>query len=934
MPMNRLLLVVLGALGACTSSSGAAAAPTLPKAPAVAATQPASAPASAPVGKLPAPVRTVEGVTEYQLDNGLRVLLVPDESQPKVTVAIVYHVGSRYEGYGETGMAHLLEHMQFKGTPKHKDISAEQREHGAAANATTSYDRTEYHETMTATDANLAWALDLEADRMVSSNIAAEDLAKEFSVVRNEFERGENSPDTILLERVLSTMYLWHNYGKAIIGSRSDIERVPASALKAFYKKYYQPDNAVLVVSGKLDKDKTLGLIAADFGAIPRPQRKLEATYTVEPVQDGERSVTLRRTGDVQVVALAYHVVAGSDERAEGVSALGYLLTDQPTGRLYKALVTTGLAAAVDVDDTPMAEPGFLYIEADVPKGKSVDVVKDKMIQIVEGLGKQPPTDEEIARWKAHEAKQFELFLASSEGTARGLVEAEAVGDWRLLYLGRDRAEKLGAKAAADVAVAFFKPANRTVGLFLPTATPERSPLPGEPDVAALVKDYQGRAAVAEGEAFEATLDNIGKRTETTTLANGMKLALLAKKTRGQTVHAVLALHYGTEKDLTGHEAAAELMPLLFMRGSRRHSFEQIKSELDRLKAQVQIGGEIGVVSVAVTVQRPNLVPTLALVTELLEEPVFPKDQLDVLKKEEITGLEAQLQDPEAQGENAFRRHLRHYPKTDIRYVPTTQEQIARVQAATLDDIKRIYKLVGASFAEGGLVGDFDGAEVKAALAKGLGTWKSPRPFARIATPYQAAAPADEKIDTPDKENGFLLAGMNVELRDDDPDFAPLYLALNALGGGEAARLFLRLREKEGWSYGTFAGLSVDAQDRRGAVYLYALVAPQNAAKAMAAMVEELERLVRGGVPADELAKVKSEYEGQFEQHLANDQAMAGMLGRDLYLGRTIDFHKQQHDRILAVTSDAISAVLKKPYVKPAELVKIEAADAKKAAAK
>jgi len=210
--------------------------------------------------KAPAPVKvtSVEGITEYRLANGLQVLLFPDPSKPTITVNITYHVGSRHEGYGESGMAHLLEHMVFKGSTKHKNIPAELTSHGASPNGTTWYDRTNYFETFNATDENLNWALDLESDRMINSFIDNKDLQSEFTVVRNEFERGENSPGSVLMERILSTAYLWHNYGKSTIGSKEDIEKVPIENLKAFYKKYYQPDNATLVVAGKIDEAKTL----------------------------------------------------------------------------------------------------------------------------------------------------------------------------------------------------------------------------------------------------------------------------------------------------------------------------------------------------------------------------------------------------------------------------------------------------------------------------------------------------------------------------------------------------------------------------------------------------------------------------------------------------------------------------------------------------
>src|SRR5437868_2657809 len=297
----------------------------------------------------------------------MRVLLFPDPSKETFTVNITYLVGSRMEGYGETGMAHLLEHMLFKGSPRHPKVWEELEQRGADNNASTWYDRTNYYETLPAKADNLAWALELEADRMLNANIAQTDLDKEFSVVRNEFEISENDPAEVLSERMWSTAYLWHNYGKSTIGSRADIEKVPATSLKRFYKKYYRPDNAVLVVAGKFEAPSALSLITTHFAPLANPPTPIEPTYTSEPVQDGERVVSLRRNGDVQVVGLAYHVSAGGDTDFAAVAALAEVLTGEPSGRLYTALVKSGLATTVTPQLLTLHDPGVLQVMATLP---------------------------------------------------------------------------------------------------------------------------------------------------------------------------------------------------------------------------------------------------------------------------------------------------------------------------------------------------------------------------------------------------------------------------------------------------------------------------------------------------------------------------------------------------------------------------------------
>jgi zinc protease len=320
-------------------------------------------------------VTSVEGIREYRLSNGLQILLIPDPSQTNVVVNVVYHVGSRYEGYGETGMAHLLEHMMFRPSKKFSSIKKSIADRGASGNGTTDYDRTDYYEIMPASDSNLNWALDMESDRMVNSLMRNEDLQKEFTVVRNEFEAGENNAEAVLYERVVSTMYLWHNYGKAVIGSKEDIERVPIMNLAAFYRKYYQPDNATLIVGGKFDEKKTLALIAGYFGTIPRPKRVLGQPYTVEPPQDGERYVELRRNGDVPYIGVAFHTPAASDKEYAANDLVIEILTNNPAGYFYKQLVDTKLATKVFGFSKNLYDPGFTYFGLTVPKDKRLEVV-------------------------------------------------------------------------------------------------------------------------------------------------------------------------------------------------------------------------------------------------------------------------------------------------------------------------------------------------------------------------------------------------------------------------------------------------------------------------------------------------------------------------------------------------------------------------------
>lgn len=878
-------------------------------------------------------VTSVEGITEYRLANGLRVLLFPDQSKQTATVNITYMVGSRHENYGETGMAHLLEHMVFKGSTNHPDIPNELSQHGARPNGSTSWDRTNYYETFSATDANLEWALKMEADRMVNSFIAKKDLDTEMTVVRNEYEAGENQPALAVFKRIFSAAYDWHNYAKLPIGARSDIENVPIERLQAFYRKYYQPDNAVLLVTGKFEPAKTLLLIANTFGPIPKPTRTLQQIYTLEPTQDGERTVTVRRVGDIQFVGAGYHIPAGSHPDFPAVDILVQILSDTPSGRLHKALVEGKKAAAVSSLNIPLHDPGLMVLFAEVRKEQSLDSARDTMTQTIEEVAAKAPTAEEVDRARTGMLKNIDLTLNSAERVGLELSEWMAQGDWRLFFLYRDRLKKVTPADVQRVAGAYLKPTNRIVGQFIPTEKPDRAEIPPTPDVAALVKDYKGSAVVAEGEAFDPSPSNIDSRTVKTDIPVGLKLALLPKKTRGNTVVAAITFRFGDEKSLMNRSAAGEFAGQMLMRGTRKHTRQQIQDDFDKLKARVSVFGGATNAIVSIETVRENLPAVLRLVAEILREPAFLPSELEQLKQEMLAQVEEQRSQPQSVSFLAFSRHLNPFPKGDVRYTNTPDEDIAEVKSTTLDDIKKFYSdFYGGSNGEMAVVGDFDAKEIENLATELFGAWKSPRPFSRLVTVYKDIPAINQSLETPDKSNAFFIAGMRLNLRDDDPDYPALLLGNYMFGQGTLnSRLAARLRGKDGLTYGTGSALFASPQDKNGQFLAQAIYAPQNMAKLEAAFNEEVARALKDGFTADEVAIAKAAYLQGQQVSRAQDASLARKLVQYRYLGRTLAWDTELEKKIAALKPEDINAAMRR-HIDASKITMIKAGDFAKAA--
>ncbi len=791
-------------------------------------------------------ITSVEGITEYRLNNGLDVLLFPDSSKPTVTVNVTYMVGSRHEGSGETGMAHLLEHMLFKGTTTRGDIKTELKKYGADYNGSTSWDRTNYFEVLAATDENLHYAIQMEADRMVNSKVARVDLDSEMTVVRNEFESGENSPERVLFERVLSTAYLWHAYGRSPIGSRSDIEHVPIERLQAFYHKYYQPDNAMLVVAGKFDPAKTLAWVQESFGALPKPTRKLEPTYTEEPTQDGEREVTLRRVGDSQEVIAAYHTPSAIHPDTEALDVLTAILSEAPSGRLYKALVDSKKASRVEGETMELKEPGMLIFTADIRKDGNLADVEKVLLETIDGIIKEPPSKEEVDRAKTRLMKEIELELNSSNQVGIALSESASAGDWRMLFLGRDRLEKVTPEDVARVAKLYLKSSNRTMGRFLPEATPDRTEIPATPEVASLLKDYKGKAAMEEGENFDPSPANIDARTVRVTLPNGMKLALLSKKTRGGTVNASLTLHFGDEKAIFGKGTIASMAGAMLMRGTTKHNRQQIQDEFDKLKARVGVSGSATGADASISTIRASFPDALRLAAEVLRQPAFPETELELIRQSSLSRVEQGRSEPQQMAMTELNRHLfAAYPKGDTRYVPTVDESLENLKAVTLADVKKFYSdFYGASNAEFAVVGDFDVAEVQKLATELFGDWKSPAPFADVTRTYSKVAPVDKFYEAPDKANAFFAAGSLLNVDQNDPDYPTLIFISRLFGGDTDSRLFRRIRDKEGLSYGVQSIIRAGVKEHLGQFMVVAIANPENTPKVEVAFKDEMAKLL------------------------------------------------------------------------------------------
>jgi len=878
-------------------------------------------------------VTSIEGITEYAFPNGLHALLFPDNSKPKITVNVVYRVGSRNEGYGETGMAHLLEHMTFKSSKSGRELFKELTDRsGGFFNGTTNYDQTMYFESFNANDDNLHWALSLETDRMVNMTMQKKDLDTEMTVVRNEMEAGENSPINVLRERVLAAAYNFHNYGKTVIGNRTDVERVPIVNLAVFYQKYYQPDNAAVIIAGQFDESKALKEVAETLGSIPKPQRVLTQPYTSEPTQEGERTVILRRVGSIQAVMAVYHIPAALHPDMAALEVMAQVLGAPQTGRLYKALVDSKKAVSTYMSAEDEHDPGVAMVMAQLKPDQSIDDAQQILLKTVEGFAAEPPTQEEVDRAKARILKNIELAATNSQSIAIMLGGYVGNGDWRSFYLTRDEVKKVTPADVTRVAKAYLKSSNRTLGEFIPTATPDRAEIPATPDPAERFKDYKGGAAIQEGEVFDPTPQNIEARVIRAKLPNGLKLVMFPKKTRGGTVVATINLRFGDEKSLFGKETTGDMAGALLMRGTKNKNRQQIQDETDRLKAQINVHGGADSASANIRTLAANLPDSLRFARELLREPSFPEAEFEQVRQQRIANEENGKTEPTSLAYEDMEGHINaRYPRGDLRHAMTMDEQIEDLKAVKLDDVRQFYnQFYGPGEGEIVVSGQFDPAQVQKLVTELFGDWKTATHYQRITNMYAPVAAVNHKIETPDKQNGIFLAGMPLKITDEDPDYAALTIAGMVFGGSPNSRLFLRIRVKDGLSYGAGAGFSIPTKEDEGRLSGYAIAAPQNMAKVEADFNEELARALKDGFTADEVEKAKKTWLDERAVGRAEEGSIANQLISRERWGRTMLWDAKLEAAVAALTLQQVNDAFKR-HVDQASVSIVKGGDFKKA---
>ena len=916
-------------------------------------------------------IRQQGDVREYQLPNGLQVLLLQDKQRPAMSVNITYRVGSRHEGLGEYGSAHLLEHMLFKpvgaGTqPRYADSKTTMQALGMRWNGTTSYDRTNYFANFVTDDGKLPERLDFMigwlAAMMTQARFTPDDLKNEMTVVRNEFERGDNEPSRILGDRMRSAAYTTHGYGHPVIGTRADIENVPHARLMQFYQQHYRPDNATLILAGDFNPDDIKARIAKEFAGIAKPATPLPSTWSTEPPQEGEKQVILRRVGGLGTAAVAYHGPAGPTREALAASLLATTI-GQEGGPLAKGLTMQQLAVTEWAYFRGQREPSQIWAGIGLPERAAADTdaqhevkVQSSAAALAKVVEVYRPTQAELDTARASWLSGIRATLRSSEAMASTLSESVAAGDWRLIWMQRDLLPQITLDELHKVAATYLVPTNRTTGIFLPIAAGgllARAPQTRAPDSRAIEqfvstsitnatnsialradsmpgngqKDLKN-AALAEipvkKDAPSFTIDQpaMAQHTRQGRLTvggqPGLQVAVMTRQAKDDRVQGTLRLRWGTLDSVNGSGVLATMIAPLLTDGmtasgsSPAMDASQIKAYLQQLDASIRFSSSAGGLSASLEFPAQNAAAVIAFMNDLLRRPAFEQAVFERNQRAMIANVLPLKTNPNNLAGNLLERnHRAHYKAGDPREVRLLDDTERQMREATHTKLAAYWKRFGsAQHGEFVLSGPVELEPVQAVLQALWSDWGSSEPH----QPWESAhsVPVGEtfaKLNVPEKANAAYTARIAFPFDQRHPDFAPLLAGVEMMS---RLGLFERIREKEGISYGVGSSLDAPWYGNAGSINISASLAPQNLDRLRTAVREVLAQTREKGYGVLEVSMAKSAILARRKDRLTQPVNAIDTIAFNLREGRAFDANKEFDERYEKLDASSVNAALRK----------------------
>jgi zinc protease len=871
-------------------------------------------------------VRESSGIAEYTLtSNGLRILFLEHHLAPVVTTMIMYRVGSRNEGVGYTGSTHFLEHMMFKSTHDHDSANGTGfvdmlKPTGADYNAFTGTDNTSY--VICLPKEKLGLALALEADRMRNLKLRDDERKSEMTVVRNEFEIGENDIDDVMYKQLMAMAYAEHPYHHPIIGWRDDVEFVPLARMQEFYDTFYWPDNATLVIAGDFEAENALTLVQSAFGKIPKAPRPFPTVYTREPHQSGARSFELKRDGmDSSKLVIGFPTPAASHPDHHVLALISDLLggDSQNSSRLYNALMEPSIALECSSHASASRDPDLFMIKVTANGDDKVKLVERAIHAELDRLKKKPVGQRELARVKRENRNQAADYKSDPMKHAEQICEAESISGWTWLLDYDDKYDAVTSKDIMRAARKYFNLDTSTTGRSVaPGKKRAKKPTAGTKDdtIAANVPggfELPNRSGVLTTTAAlnEVKPTNIASQVERFVLANGLKVLILPVPGSG-IVSVSGAIKAGEILADSKNTMVPELTGKMLKAGSWGVNKREIASRLDEIGCDLNFGIDQFVVTFDSTFMAESVDAYLSLLGTIVQTPRFAPSELRRCKSDTEAEQRASVGDSSVAGSIKLMQTL--YPRNHPYYRHSLTTLQKQTKSTTIHDVREFYTQHysprGTVLA---IVGDVQVDLVKARLEVVFGSWKGAKPEP-IVVPSALLPEQARRINVPlsGKASVEIIIGVPVSLKKSDPDFAAVEIANAALGIDTlSSRLGVAVRTKYGLTYGITSSFD-DVRFGEAPWLLQLTVNPANVEKSLALIQAVVDDFIKNGVTDRELADEAGRLYGQHVVSLRTTSGLAETLCAREIRGAQLRNLDREWKRLHSVTKQQVNDAMRK----------------------
>lgn len=886
-------------------------------------------------------VKTEQNIEEYKLDNGMRVVLAPNDKENKIFINTVYLTGSLNDPQSKGGLAHLLEHLAFKGTQNVKEEEFQRRldQFTLSTNASTDYFSTKYTNIIRPEKKAIDELMYLEAERMDKLVLQEKFVPTEIDIVKREREIRMDQPSSVLMDQMWKAAFGNQSLGRLPIGDLNELQSIKMNELNQFYRTWYAPNNAVMVVAGKFNKADVLSAIEKNFSQIPA--RSIPETAKVpvfKPSQMKVRQFSVEKGSDLA----KYNVYLGAqDQKVQAaLSFMPYLYTMQPSGHLYKQMVETGVSTNVFATTWLDKDFNLVLIGAVYAPNHNAKAVKEGLISGVEKPQKFGLA--EIQRIKSLVKNGQESLMVNS--SALGSMLSDYIvswnGDWTKLFKDLKVADNLTVDEVNSTLSNFLVADNRIEADIFPTpeelkkaqtqqkATEPAKTLDQKNEVVEPLKDPSVyKAEVAQYVASsKVKLEETEKKIQRGQFKNGMKYALFPTTTRDDKIYMNINIDFGTAESLFNKGQILDLTSYLLMRASEKYSLQDITDKAIAVNGGASASASGNGMNISIVAKKENFDDFFAFILDVLKNPKFEQSQFDLIKSQSLSSLDRPYTEPGVVAGMALSRVLETHQPGDLRYHFEPDFAKQQLQAASNDQVKKLYQQFFAmDHSNVAVTGEFDAKKMKKTLSSAFQNWNKKQPYEQLITPYiDYKAQKIHALSEP-REFGAYISVLPFPMGDKHPDAASMIVFKNILTESQlSSRLAKELREKNALVYSFGSSMNLDQDVQSGAISISANYAAGKSAEVSQAIHKVFKDLLEKGVTEQEVEAAKADIMKNRMTSLEDERRIQRMLNNQLFRDTTLLTRQKRDESIAQVTKADVDAVIKK-YIDLSKFVEVMA---------